>query len=67
MDTPLRFQETQFGFEWGPVKIDRQVSYKGMVVLGIKTDKVNLDLYVSKSGKVSICVPTGQSVTVVSK
>ena len=67
MDDILHFQETQFGFEWGPVKIERHISHKGMIVLGIKTDKVNMDLYVSKTGKVNICVPTGQSVTVVAK
>lgn len=67
MDKSLHFQETQFGFEWGPVKIERRVSDKGMVVLGIKTDKVDMDLYVTKSGKVSICIPAHQSVIVVSK
>jgi hypothetical protein len=64
-DTPLHFQETQFGFEWGPVKIERHISHKGMVVLGIKTDKVDMDFYVTKSGQVRICIPAGQSVTVV--
>lgn len=66
-DTPLHFQETQFGFEWGPVKIERHISHKGMIVLGIKTNKVDMDLYVTKSGKVNILIPPGQSVTVAAK
>lgn len=67
MDTALKFQETQFGFEWGPVKIERHISHNGMVVLGVKTNKVDMDLYVTKAGKVSICIPTHQSVTVATK
>jgi hypothetical protein len=66
-DIPLHFQETQFGFEWGPVKIERHVSHKGMVILGIKTEKVDMDFYVTKSGQVKICIRSDQSVTVVSK
>jgi len=65
MDNILHFKETQFGFEWGPVKIERHISHNGMVVLGIKTDKVDMNFHVTKTGKVNICIPSGQSVTVV--
>jgi hypothetical protein len=51
----------------GPVKIERHISHKGMIVLGLKTDKVDMDFYVMKSGQVKICIPAGQSVTMVSK
>lgn len=45
---------TQYGFEWGPVAVIRHCSdaKKGWVAFGIKTNKVELQIYVTKTGKV---------------
>jgi hypothetical protein len=65
MDNILHFQETTYGFEWGPMKIERHISHKGYVILGLKTNKCNFDIYVTPSGMVKILVPQGQSLTVI--
>lgn len=49
---------TQYGFEWGPVSIERAASdeKKGWVVLLVKTAKYphGLQVYVTKTGKVRV-------------
>jgi hypothetical protein len=48
--------ETKYGFEFGNAKIERLCSdeKKGWVVLGLRTGKEILDIYVTKTGKVRI-------------
>jgi len=58
----IHFVETQYGFEWGGVEVARLTSNKktGWVALEIKTDKIYLQIYVTKTGKVSITNPEGK-------
>lgn len=54
----MRLEHTQYGFDWGPVQIERWCSdeKKGWVVMGIKTPKykTGLQIYVTKTGKIRI-------------
>jgi hypothetical protein len=51
----VNFQETQFGFEWGAVTIERNFSGPpGWVHFTMKTPKTNLSVYVTKTGKIRI-------------
>ena len=54
----LHYKETQYGFEYGPVKVDRMFSdeKKGWVTLGIATKKYPhyIEVYITKTGKVRI-------------
>jgi hypothetical protein len=48
-----------FGFRWGPMTVTRMASYeprKGFTahILGIKTDRANVEVYVTKTGKVRV-------------
>ena len=47
---------TEFGFDFGPVGVKRLCAddKKGWIVLGIKTAKADLQVYVTKTGKVRI-------------
>ena len=57
-------QNTQYGFEWGPVDISRVCSdeLKGWVVLFVKTKKHpnGIQVYVTKSGKVRVHSDAGE-------
>lgn len=50
------FAETAYGFEWGSAKITRAFSdpRKGWVTICIDTPKVDLQVYITKTGKVRI-------------
>lgn len=52
----IGYKETEYGFIYGPVTIERHCSddKKGWVMFGIQTARVSLDLYVTKTGKVRI-------------
>jgi S-adenosylhomocysteine hydrolase len=52
----MNFEEIQYGFQWGPAKIERHISdeKKGFVVMGLKTAKTDLQIYVTKTGKVRV-------------
>lgn len=54
----MEMQNTQFGFEWGPVKIERGFSdeIKEWVVLIVTTKKHprGIQVYVTKTGKVRV-------------
>jgi hypothetical protein len=65
MDDRLKFKLTPFGFEWGPVKIERHIENKGAVILGIETALGKFDMYVTPTGKVKFFVPQGQEITFV--
>ena len=50
------FKEIPYGFEWGAAKLTRLFSddKKGWVTFGLQTPKLNLQIYVTKTGKVRI-------------
>ena len=52
----MHYEETTYGFEYGAAKIERIASdeKKGWVVVGLKTPKAKLDIYVTKTGKVRV-------------
>ena len=52
----IKYKETQYGFEFGDVKIQRYFSdeLKGWVVVGLETSKKKFQIYVTKTGKVRI-------------
>ena len=52
----IRYEETQFGFNYGAAEIVRIHSddSKGWVILQLKTPKKRLQIYVTKTGKVRI-------------
>jgi len=60
------YAETQFGFEFGSAKVQRQVSdtKKGWIVLGLETPKHSdgkaIQVYVTKTGKVRISDHRGE-------
>ena len=63
----MDFKQTQYGFQWGPVTIERHISddARGLVVFEIKTAKCNFDVYATRSGMVKIIVPEGQSIAII--
>ena len=52
----MNYEETKYGFDWGCAKVERHISdeKKGWVVIGIKTPKIDLQIYVTKTGKVRV-------------
>jgi hypothetical protein len=52
----MHYKETEYGFEWGAAKIERCFSddKKGWVTLLLKTPKDELQIYVTKTGKVRV-------------
>jgi hypothetical protein len=61
----VHYKETTYGFEYGSATISRITSdeKKGWVVLGIKTPKYDtgeLQIYITKTGKVRIFDPNGE-------
>jgi hypothetical protein len=52
----MNYKETKYGFEYGPVTITRLFSdeKKQWVTLEVKTQKEELQIYVTKTGKVRI-------------
>ena len=52
----MHFKDTDHGFEWGPIKVQRVMSDKreGWVVLGIETEEVSVELIITKTGHVRI-------------
>ena len=52
----IEFKELQYGFKYGAAEIKRFFSdeKKGWVVLGLNTPKEELQIYVTKTGKVRI-------------
>jgi hypothetical protein len=51
-----KYEETTYGFKYGAAEVTRCCSddKKGWVVIGLRTDKVVIDIYVTKTGKVRI-------------
>lgn len=52
----IHYKETPYGFEYGAAKIERTFSdtKRGWVVISITTPKVDLQVYVTKTGRVRI-------------
>jgi hypothetical protein len=52
----IHYKETAFGFEFGAASVCRCCSddKKGWVVIEVKTPRGAVDIYVTKTGKVSI-------------
>jgi hypothetical protein len=50
------YEEILYGFKYGAVEVTRLTSddKKGWVVLGVKTPKTEIQIYVTKTGKVRI-------------
>lgn len=58
----IHYKETTYGFEYGAAKVQRIFSdeKKGWVTLGITTLKADLQIYVTRTGKVRIHDNTGE-------
>ena len=52
----MEFEDRRFGFLFGPAEITRIASddEKGWIVLGLKTAKTAVQIYVTKTGKVRV-------------
>ena len=52
----MHYKETQYGFEWGSLKVERCCSddKKGWVVMRIVSPKGDWQVYATKTGKVRI-------------
>lgn len=58
----MHYKETKYGFDWGAAEISRCFSdeKKGWVTLIIKTPCEELQLYVTKTGKVRVYGKRGE-------
>jgi hypothetical protein len=58
----MKYKELKYGFKYGDATILRHISDEkgGYVVLGLETSKRNLQIYVTKTGKVRIHDETGK-------
>jgi hypothetical protein len=56
------YQETEFGFDWGSAKITRCFGDEdmGWVTLRVETPKHDIQIYVTKTGKVRISDEKGE-------
>ncbi len=52
----VHYQETKYGFEYGAADVLRLFSdaAKGWVTIGVKTAKDDLQIYVTKTGKIRV-------------
>ena len=52
----MRFEQTQYGFNWGSAEVERMMSDedKGWVYLGVKSPRWAVNVYVTKSGKIRV-------------
>jgi hypothetical protein len=56
MSSDIHYLETPYGFEYGSVRVERTCSddKKGWVVLNVVSQKKNLQVYVTKTGKMRL-------------
>ena len=49
-------QQTEYGFQWGEATVTRLFSdeQKGYVTIGVKSSREELQIYVTKSGKIRV-------------
>ena len=66
---PINYKETPYGFVWGAADVQRYFSEetKGWVTLGLKTPKGNIQIYVTKTGKVRVYADDVEWLTEASK
>ena len=50
----IHYEETQYGFEYGPAKVSRVFSHKGAVKMEIITDRGSIDVYVTPTGFIRV-------------
>ena len=57
-----RFENTEFGFNWGAAEITRCFSdpNEGWITLLLKTPREEIQIYVTKTGKVRVHGRTGE-------
>jgi hypothetical protein len=58
----MNYKETKYGFEYGAAEVARFCSdeKKGWVTLGIKTPRDEIQVYVTKTGKVRVWNTKGE-------
>lgn len=51
-----RYEVTQFGFNWGSLDVERACSDSktGWVTLLLRTEKMSIQVYVTKTGKIKL-------------
>lgn len=56
MEAEIKGETTEFDFNWGAAEVSRLFSNnaKGWVTVGIKTPKGEIQVYVSKTGKIRV-------------
>ena len=52
----IHYKETPFGFEYGAANVERCCSdnKKGWVVIRVRSPKKEIDIYITKTGKIRI-------------
>lgn len=62
--THPHYKETEFGFEYGPIRVERTCSdnKRGWALLTVRTPKMKMELYVTRTGEITIRVPKGKVV-----
>lgn len=60
--TGIRYSETRYGFQYGDATVTRLFSdeRKGWITIGLDTQKSELQIYVTKTGKVRIHDKNGE-------
>lgn len=50
------YEETSYGFKWGGAEVERITSddKRGWVIIGVKTPKHRVEVYVTKTGHVRV-------------
>ena len=58
----MKFANASYGFEWGAAALTRLFSdkKKGWVVIGIKTSKEDLQIYITKTAKIRVYSNSGE-------
>lgn len=58
----VHFAVTQFGFDYGDAKVERVMSddRKGWVVIGIKSRRKTIHIYITKTGKIRVMTYGGK-------
>jgi len=52
----MRYEETKYGFNYGALDIERTCSdeKKGWIVITLRTKKISIQVYVTKTGKIRL-------------
>jgi hypothetical protein len=58
----IHYEQTTYGFDYGSAKVTRLFSdvKKGWVVVGIESKKQELQIYVTKTGKIRVFSKNGE-------